>query len=147
MEPLTEQRPVSRPAVYGFLRPGGASAARRTALRQALAVYCSARELALVDVFTEHDNDPGADGTFARPLKALATGAYGVVLPSPAHLRPRVQATVRRIQVTVTGARILTLRDHDHLRPGRVGLVPDPCRYAVLRLLPVPGARSQEGSW
>ncbi|MFD7552205.1 hypothetical protein [Streptomyces sp. NPDC059816] len=147
MEPLTEQRPVVRPAVYGFLRPGRASAARRTALRQALAVYCSTRELELVDVFTEHDNDQGSEGAFARLLNALAAGAYGVVLPTPAHLGPRAHATVRRTQVTGTGARILALRDHDHPRPSRVGPVPAPRQCELLPVLPVFGSRSQEGSW
>ncbi|MFE7130814.1 hypothetical protein ACFVIM_08145 [Streptomyces sp. NPDC057638] len=144
---LTEQRLVVRPAVYGFLRPGRASAARRTALRQALAVYCSARELALVDVFTEHDSAPGTEGAFARLLDALATGAYGVVLPSPAHLGPRGQVTVRRTQVAGTGARILALRDDEHPHSGPSGRVPAPRRCADLPPLPVSGGRSQEGSW
>lgn len=113
VEPVTEQRDVPAPVVYGFLRLVGATAARHRALSEALSEYCRSHELHLGGVFSEHDGGL-ADAAFTGLLDALEVpGTYGVVLPSLSHLGPRAIAAERQHRITVLGGRLVLLR-----RPG-----------------------------
>ncbi|MFC7723200.1 hypothetical protein [Nonomuraea recticatena] len=67
-EPLTEQRPMPGPVVYGYLRLLRSAPARRHALRDALAEYCRQHELQLAGVFT----DRGGGAAFAGLLDVLS---------------------------------------------------------------------------
>ncbi|GAA3467391.1 hypothetical protein [Nonomuraea roseola] len=106
-EPLTEQRPMPGPVVYGYLRLLRSAPARRHALRDALAEYCRQHELQLAGVFT----DRGGEAAFAGLLDVLsAAGTYGVVLPALAHLGPSQVAPERARRITSVGARLLLVR-------------------------------------
>ncbi|WP_078624627.1 hypothetical protein [Streptomyces monomycini] len=113
MEPLTEQRPVSGPLVYGFLRIDRNSPARQAALSDALAEYCRSHELVLGGLFVERGTGTSAlTAAFTGLLDALALpDAYAVVLPAASHLGPRPIAAERKRQITgSTGARLLLVR-------------------------------------
>ncbi|MGW1976547.1 hypothetical protein [Streptomyces sp. NPDC001889] len=111
MEPLTEQRSVDQPAVYGFLRLPPGARGQHTALREALVDHCRRHELDLRGVFTEH-TDAVRGEEFNALVDALTKlpRSYGVVIPSPAHLGSRAQAAARRAQIVRIGARILAIR-------------------------------------
>ncbi|MEU5978405.1 ATP-binding protein [Streptomyces sp. NPDC047315] len=112
MEALTEQRIVPRPVVYGFLRLPAGALPRADALRHALTAYCARHELALSGVFTEHTTSDAGPAAFTALLDALTVpGGYGVVIPSPAHLGPRQQASARADEIRRTGAVVISLRD------------------------------------
>jgi hypothetical protein len=118
MDPLTEQRPVSGPVVYGFLRLARASAARQAALTATLAEYCKQHELQLSGIFTERDAVAGpSSAAFTGLLDVLAlSGVYGVVAPTASHIGPRAIARSRGRQIEAAGARLLLVR---HTGPGR----------------------------
>jgi hypothetical protein len=124
MEPLTEQRPVSGPVVYGFLRLARASAARQAALTASLAEYCDRHELQLSGVFTDRDAVPGpSSAAFTGLLDVLALpDVYGVVAPAASHIGPRAIARARGRQIEAAGARLLLIRHsgsaHTNGRPG-----------------------------
>ncbi|MFF4408455.1 hypothetical protein ACFY1P_29425 [Streptomyces sp. NPDC001407] len=110
MEPLTEHRRVSGPAVYGFLRLVNVPAARETALEQSLAEYCRQHELTLSGVFTERGTEVNS-AAFTGLLDTLEVpGTYGLVLPSASHLGPKAIAVVRGKRIAETGARLLLVR-------------------------------------
>ncbi|MER5780235.1 hypothetical protein ABT104_00690 [Streptomyces mobaraensis] len=118
MEPLTEHRRVNGPVVYGFLRLVNVPAAREAALGQSLAEYCRLHELTLSGLFTERDAGVSS-AAFTGLMDALKVpGAYGVVLPSAAHLGPRAIAATRGKEIAATGVRLLLVRK-DTPRPAR----------------------------
>jgi hypothetical protein len=119
MEPLTEQRPVSGPVVYGFLRLARASAARQAALTASLAEYCDRHELQLSGVFTDRDAVAGPfSAAFTGLLDVLALpGVYGVVAPTASHIGPRAIARARGRQIESAGARLLLVRHTGPVRP------------------------------
>lgn len=109
MEPLTEQRRVSGPVVYGFLRLVGLSAARQRALTTAINEYCKSHELTLGGMFTERCTSTAA--AFTGLLQVLKIpGSYGVVLPAPSHLGPRELALDRQRLIDAAGAHLLFVR-------------------------------------
>ena len=57
MEPITEQREVPGPVVYGYLRLPSPNPARRAALAGALRGYCDKHELVLAGVFTDSGDE------------------------------------------------------------------------------------------
>lgn len=57
MGPVTEQRPVPGPVVYGYLRMPGPNQTRRAALTRALRGYCDRHELTLGGVYTDSSDD------------------------------------------------------------------------------------------
>ncbi|MFF0630297.1 hypothetical protein [Streptomyces sp. NPDC004296] len=121
MEPLTEQRKVSGPIVYGFLRLAGHSPARQQALTATVIEYCRTHELTLAGLFTERCASTAA--AFTGLLQALQVpGSYGVVLPAPSHLGPKKIALERMRRLDAAGARLLLVRG---TRQGpRAGLQP-----------------------
>ncbi|MFT9784740.1 hypothetical protein ACMZ5E_00665 [Streptomyces rhizosphaericola] len=109
MEPLTEQRHVTGPLVFGFLRIVRVSRARQLALTTAITEYCRRHELTLAGVYMEHSSV--APAAFVGMLDALAaTRSYGVVLPTPSHLGPKDVVAERRSQLTEAGAHLLLIR-------------------------------------
>lgn len=112
MEPITEQRQVPGPVVYGYLLLTAACRARRAALSRALAEYCEQHELTLAAVFT----DAGDDDTMQAPgftelLDVLATEpSYGVVIPTRAHLGHGQAAGSRLAVLAGTGRRLMLIR-------------------------------------
>ncbi|MER5359155.1 hypothetical protein [Streptomyces sp. NPDC002785] len=108
MEPLTEQRPVSGPVVYGFLRLVRVPVARQAALIASLAEYCRGHELQLCGVFADGGNNTAA---FTGLLDVLALpDVYGVVVPSRSHLGPQGMAAERGQRIEGAGARLLMVR-------------------------------------
>ncbi|MGW7459050.1 hypothetical protein [Streptomyces sp. NPDC054797] len=141
MEPLTEQRGVSGPVVYGYLRLVRVSPDRQMALNEALAEYCRQHELRLSGVFTERDTDSGPSAAFTGLIDVLELpDTYGVVLPAASHLGPKDIAAPRQARITAAGARLLLVRgpsrrrsaDHGPTGPGsapvrrRFGPAPTP---------------------
>ncbi|RXS80560.1 hypothetical protein EST92_17425 [Streptomyces sp. TM32] len=122
MEPLTEQRKVRGPVVYGFLRLVGHSAARQQALTIAVIEYCKIHELTLGGLFTERCTSTAA--AFTGLLQALQVpGCYGVVLPAPSHLGPKEIALDRTQRLDAAGARLLLVRGTRRGQPA--GLRPE----------------------
>ncbi|WP_331731278.1 hypothetical protein [Streptomyces sp. NBC_00073] len=118
MEPLTEQRDVSGPVVYGFLRLVRVAPARQAALRDALAEYCRRHELTLHGVFTERTADTERSAAFTGLLDvAELDETYGVVLPALSHLGPKAIAAPRQDRITASGTRLLLLRGPHTPRP------------------------------
>ncbi|MGK5641267.1 hypothetical protein ACSNOK_23565 [Streptomyces sp. URMC 126] len=116
MEPLTEHRRVSGPAVYGFLRLVNVPTAREEALKRSLVEYCRRHELSLSGVFAERLTAV-TSAAFVGLMDALAvSGSYGVVLPSASHLGPRSMAAARGRHIEATGTRLLLVRKDT---PGR----------------------------
>jgi hypothetical protein len=117
MEPLTEQRHVTGPLVFGFLRLVGVSRARQLALTSAITEYCRSHELTLAGVYTERcSSTPSA---FMGMLDALTTTRpYGVVLPTSSRLGPKATAAERRSQLTEAGAHLLLIRGEQAAPPG-----------------------------
>jgi hypothetical protein len=96
MEPVTEQRPVPGPVVYGYLRMPAPNQSRRAALVTALRGYCDRHELTLAGVYADSSGDTCWAPGFTGLLDAIgATGGYGVVVPSPAHLSTVGRRAVR----------------------------------------------------
>ncbi|MGW1159279.1 hypothetical protein ACWD48_13855 [Streptomyces sp. NPDC002519] len=112
MEPLTEQRLVNGPVVYGFLRLVGVSQARQEALVGSLTEYCRSHELRLSGVFTDRDATSGpASAAFTGLLDVLALpGVYGVIAPAMSHLGPKAIAAERGRRIEVAGSRLLLVR-------------------------------------
>ncbi|MFG2483357.1 hypothetical protein ACGFSI_11450 [Streptomyces virginiae] len=135
MEPLTEHRGVSGPAVYGFLRLVGVSRSRQGALHDALVEYCRRHELALHGVFIERTAGTERSAAFTGLLDVLEPhGTYGVVLPALSHLGPKAIAAPRQARITATGARLLLLRGPGvphPAPPNLVGAEPDCIRRDV----------------
>jgi hypothetical protein len=112
MERITEQRQLSGPIVYGYLRLPAHNPARRSALTRSLADYCDRHELVLAAVFTDLVDDQVMTAAFAGLMDALMThGIYGVVLASRTHLGGRRTARERSSRITATGRRLMLLRD------------------------------------
>ncbi|MFF9016653.1 hypothetical protein ACF09C_27240 [Streptomyces sp. NPDC014870] len=117
MEPLTEQRNVTGPLVFGFLHLVRVSHARQLALTTAITEYCRRHELTLAGVYTERCS--ATPSAFIGMLDALtATRSYGVVLPTPSHLGPKAIADERRSQLTEAGAHLLLIRGKQTVPPG-----------------------------
>jgi hypothetical protein len=111
MEPVTEQRPVPGPVVYGYLRMPAPNQSRRAALVTALRGYCDRHELTLAGVYTDSSGDTCRAPGFTGLLDAIgATGGYGVVVPSPAHLGTGQLAARRCAAITGTGRRLILVR-------------------------------------
>ncbi|MER5439097.1 hypothetical protein [Streptomyces sp. NPDC002790] len=112
MEPLTEHRPVSGPAVYGFLRLVRVSRARQGALVASLAEYCRSHELQLSGVFTDRDTSSGpGSAAFTGLLDVLALpDVYGVIAPAMSHLGPKAIAAERKRRIEAAGSRLLLVR-------------------------------------
>jgi hypothetical protein len=111
MEPITEQRQVPGPVVYGYLLLTAACRARRAALSRALAEYCEQHELTLAAVFTDASDDTVQAPGFAGLLDALAMEpSYGVVIPTRAHLGHGRTGTSRLAVITGTGRRLMLIR-------------------------------------
>jgi hypothetical protein len=111
MEPITELRPVHGPVVYGYLRLPGPNQSRRTALAAALRGYCDHHELILGGIYTDSGRDSGCAPGFTSLLDAvLATGGYGVIVPSPAHLGAGQFAARRSDAIIGVGRRLIVLR-------------------------------------
>ncbi|MFD5327353.1 hypothetical protein [Streptomyces sp. NPDC127092] len=109
MELLTEQRNVTGPIVFGFLRLVGVSASRHQALAKTITDYCRRHELTLGGVYMERC--AATSGAFVGMLDAVAaTRPYGVVFPAPSHLGPRAIAADRRQRLRAAGAEILLVR-------------------------------------
>lgn len=109
MEPLTEQRNVTGPIVFGFLRLVGVSASRQQALAKTITDYCRRHELTLGGVYMERSAT--TSGAFTGMLDAVAaTRPYGVVFPAPSHLGPRAMAAERRQRLNEAGTEILLVR-------------------------------------
>ncbi|MFD6967379.1 hypothetical protein [Streptomyces sp. NPDC059949] len=118
MEPLTEQRDVSGPVVYGFLRLVKVTPARQAALHDALAEYCRQHELALHGVFTERTAGTERSAAFTGLLDVLELhDTYGVVLPALSHLGPKAISAPRQDRITTSGTRLLLLRGPHTPRP------------------------------
>ncbi|MFF9147194.1 hypothetical protein ACF1BN_20280 [Streptomyces sp. NPDC014861] len=125
MEPVTEHRRVSGPVVYGFLRLVRVSPARQVALHDALVEYCRRHEFALHGVFVERASGGHRAAAFTGLLDVLELpGAYGVVLPSRAHLGPKAVAVSRQERITASGARLLLVRGGCAPDSGRDALRP-----------------------
>ncbi|MEU5661971.1 hypothetical protein [Streptomyces longwoodensis] len=112
MKPLTEQRQVNGPVVYGLLRLVRVSPARQEALVGSLAEYCRSHELQLSGVFTDRDTAAGAaSAAFTGLLDVLALpDVYGVIAPAMSHLGPKAIATERRRRIEAAGSRLLLVR-------------------------------------
>ena len=111
MEPITEQRQVPGPGVYGYLRLASPSRARREALTRALAGYCEQHELALAAVFTDAGEATAPSPGFTGLLDAItATPGYGVVIPTWAHLGKGQVAGRRLAAITGAGRRLMLVR-------------------------------------
>ncbi|MFI2032202.1 hypothetical protein [Streptomyces buecherae] len=112
MEPLTENRPVNGPVVYGFLRLVRVSAARKAALAASLAEYCRNHELQLSGLFTDRDVSSGPDSAaFTGLLDVLALpDVYGVISPAMSHLGPKAIAAERGRRIEAAGSRLLLVR-------------------------------------
>ena len=111
MEPITEQRPVPGPVVYGYLRMPAANQTRRAALTLALRGYCDRHELTLGGVYTDSGDDTAWQPGFTSLLDAiLTTGGYGVIIPSLTHLGTGQLATRRSATITRTGRRLILVR-------------------------------------
>lgn len=117
LEPLTEQRHVTGPLVFGYLRLVRVSRARQLALTMAISDYCRRHELTLAGVYMERcSSTPSA---FVGMLDALtATRSYGVVLPTPSCLGPKAIAAERRSQLIETGVHLLLIRGEQTAPPG-----------------------------
>ena len=112
MEPITEQRQVPGPVVYGYLRMAAPSRARRAALSRALAAYCDQHELVLAAVFTDSGDDRMRAPGFAGLLDAItATASYGVVMPTRAHLGSGQAAGQRSAAIAGAGMRLMLVHD------------------------------------
>ena len=109
MEPITEQRQVPGPVVYGYLLLTPACRARRAALSRALAGYCEQHELTLAAVFTD-TGENGAPG-FTGLLDAIVTeSSYGVVIPTRGHLGHGRAGGSRLSVIAGTGRRLMLIR-------------------------------------
>ncbi|MFD7169016.1 hypothetical protein [Streptomyces violascens] len=116
MEPLTEQRLVSGPVVYGFLRLVKVPAARQAALAASLVEYCRSHELQLSGLFTDREASAGpSSAAFTGLLDVLALpDVYGVIAPAMSHLGPKAIAAERGRLIEAAGSRLLLVR---HPRP------------------------------
>lgn len=111
MGPITEQRQVLGPVVYGYLLLTAACRARRAALSRALAEYCEQHELTLAAVFTDAGDDTVRAPGFTGLLDVLATEpSYGVVIPTRAHLGYGRAAGSRLAVIAGTGRRLMLIR-------------------------------------
>jgi hypothetical protein len=111
MGPITEQRCVPGPAVYGYLLLTEACRSRRAALTRALAGYCEQHELVLAAVFTDTGDDTVQAPGFTGLLDALAVApSYGVVIPTRAHLGHGRAAGQRLTVIAGTGRRLMLIR-------------------------------------
>ncbi|HEY2265363.1 MAG TPA: hypothetical protein VGI96_22255 [Streptosporangiaceae bacterium] len=111
MEPITEQRQVPGPVVYGYLLLTAVCRARRAALSGALAGYCEQHELTLGAVFTDIGDDALQAPGFTGLLDALATdSSYGMVIPARAHLGHGRAARSRLAVIGDTGRRLMVVR-------------------------------------
>ncbi|MFF7777054.1 hypothetical protein ACFZCG_21825 [Streptomyces tanashiensis] len=109
MEPLTEQRNVTGPLVFGFLRLVGVSPSRQQALAKAIADYCRRHELTLAAVYMERCTATSC--AFVGMLDAVAvTRPYGVIFPAPSHLGPKAIAADRRSRLSAAGTEIILVR-------------------------------------
>ena len=112
MGPITEQRQVPGPVVYGYLLLTAACRARRAALSRALAGYCEQHELTLAIVFTDTGDDTVQAPGFTGLLDVLTTEpSYGVVIPTRAHLGHGPAAGTRLAVITGTGRRLMLIRE------------------------------------
>jgi len=112
MEPITEQRQVPGPVVYGYLLLTAACRARRAALSRALAGYCEQHELTLTAVFTDTDDDTVQAPGFTGLLDVLTMEpSYGVVIPTRAHLGHGRAAGSRLAIIAGTGRRLMLIRE------------------------------------
>lgn len=110
MEPITEQRVVPGPVVYGYLRIPVPNPARRAALTMALRGYCHQHELILAGVFTDTTGEKVWTPGFAGLIDAILTGgSYGAVVPSLAHLGDKLIAAQRSAAITGTGRRLMLM--------------------------------------
>lgn len=111
MVTLTEHSPVPHPDVYGFLRLTRTTRGRRLALSAVLDDYCRTHELRLAALFVEHAPEGFYSPAFVGLLDTLTLAdAYGVVIPSLAHLGPKRTATDRARIVLGVGARLMQVR-------------------------------------
>lgn len=111
MEPVTEQRPVPGPVVYGYLRMPAPNQTRRAALSMALRGYCERHELTLAGVYTDNSGDATWAPGFSSLLDAIsATGGYGVLIPSATHLGTGQLAARRCAAITQAGRRLILIR-------------------------------------
>jgi hypothetical protein len=111
MKPLTEQRQVNGPVVYGLLWLVRVSPARQEALVGSLAEYCRSHELQLSGVFTDRDAAGAASAAFTGLLDVLALpDVYGVIAPAMSHLGPKTIAAERRRRIEAAGSRLLLVR-------------------------------------
>jgi hypothetical protein len=99
MGPITEQRQVPGPVVYGYLLLTATCQTRRAALSRALAGYCEQHELALGAVFTDTGDDT-----------VQAPGFTGLVIPTRAHLGHGRASGSRLAVIVGTGRRLMLIR-------------------------------------
>jgi hypothetical protein len=112
MGPITEQRQVPGPVVYGYLLLTVACRTRRAALSRALAEFCEQHELALAAVFTDTGDDTVQAPGFTGLLDVLTTEpSYGVVIPTRAHLGHGRAAGSRLAIIAGTGRRLMLIRE------------------------------------
>ena len=112
MGPITEQRQVPGPVVYGYLLLTAAGRTRRAALSRAVAGYCEQHELTLTAVFTDTDDDTVQAPGFTGLLDVLTMEpSYGVVIPTRAHLGHGRAAGSRLAVIAGTGRRLMLIRE------------------------------------
>ena len=112
MGPITEQRQVPGPVVYGYLLLTAACRSRRAALSRAVAGYCEQHELTLTAVFTDTDDDTVQAPGFTGLLDVLTMEpSYGVVIPTRAHLGHGRAAGSRLAIIAGTGRRLMLIRE------------------------------------
>jgi hypothetical protein len=112
MGPITEQRQVPGPVVYGYLLLTAAGWTRRAALSRAVAGYCEQHELTLAAVFTDTDDDTVQAPGFTGLLDVLTMEpSYGVVIPTRAHLGHGRAAGSRLATIAGTGRRLMLIRE------------------------------------
>lgn len=112
MEPLTENRQVNGPVVYGFLRLVRVPAARQEALTASLVEYCRSHELRLCGVFADRDGTSGAScAAFTGLLDVLSLpDVYGVVVPTASHLGPKAVVAQRGRRIEAAGSKLILVR-------------------------------------
>lgn len=120
MGPITEQRQVPGPVVYGYLLLAAACRARRAALSRALAGYCEQHELVLATVFTDTGDDTVQAPGFTGLLDVLTMEpSYGVVIPTRAHLGHGRAAGTRLAVIAGTGRRLMLIREKASVHDAR----------------------------
>jgi hypothetical protein len=109
MSPITEQRPVNGPVVYGYLRLSNQTRGRQAALTKTLLDYCQTHELVLANIFIERLSAENISFTGLLDVLAMEN-TYGVVIPTLTHLGRKPLAAARCKRIKHTRSRLLIIR-------------------------------------